>query len=621
MANALTIKPSEVRKPPPDKEKNNLTHWLIFILGDIALAFATWYIGGFAVGIAQALGTTAEAVRIGLQTTRILTELGWNLGMDKDYLTKMDGSINWNIIFLDTIFVLGFEGAPQIKSDIKWLKQINKLDREMIQRNVPFEMRQIIKQYAKDFDFTQQLKNVDEVAKATFNADKRMILESGASTFTEFKKVSNLLTKYKNKNIQKQIKELFGEKFVQGIKKTAFEKQVRAINTSIKKWNKQLDYEIEKRILFQSFKYTPKYVRQKLFSSFYSNEIKYIGWEEVKGISKLNYGMSVFYKWLALGRYLNPFYTSRHLAMGLWKGITTGVKKYNKKILELTGEKSAIKKLEDKFFKNQANITGVIKGKKQLTSKPVLNYTNRNAITQTRRKTIDEIGDLLIRKEKLLIKAFNIIPVASSWILGYRIITVKGFGFALHIFFRPSETACETNDWKGKPPIITHPMSMEEITMWANASSKGRYYLDNFAYGFDWHKYGLVLNVLGTVAPYKIQNTMWNIIRSKRAIKTTSDAIANLNQWTNLEWDRLIVKEFVPVFASKVFVSARIGSYVNPFVRGVIKGKGFWDMVHELSGRRTAITVKRFRRAHHSGSMTNVKKQVQHKQKIRRFIF
>lgn len=620
MANALTIRPNEIIKPPTQKESNKWIKWVAFIFADIALSALTFYIGGFAGVIATSLNTTIESVRIGIQTIRVLSEIGFNLGMDAKSLVKRDGSVNWNIIFLDTIFILGFEGIPQIRQNIKNLKEINKLDKIMQTKDIPFEMRQVIKRYAQDFNFSQQVNNIDELAEKVYKAGKREIDESGTSTFREYLKVSELTEKFKEKNIKKQLKELFGEKFAKNIEKKEFEKQITSIQKSIEFWNEQISNNIERRHLFQSLKFTPKWVRRQLLGN--NDKVKYIGLDDVKDLGKLNYFLSVLYQWASLLRYINPLIATRRLASGIWHGIRTGIKKYEKKVWLASGktEKFITQRIRESYNEKLRNFSNKIKGKINPIIRPQLAYSNNNAKKRVFQKELE--SDLFARKEKLLIKAFQLIPVSSSWILGYRMIYTE-VGVSLHIFFKPQATACETNDYKGKAPIITHPMSLEEISLFVNSSSKGRYYLDNFAYGFDWHKFGLIMNVAEGVAPYKIQNTLWNIMRLKRVSTTTIRSVRNIENWTNKSWNDIIKKEFVPVLSRRILTSFKVGTYLNPFVSGLIKGRSFWQMVHELGGRRTTVIVRRFRRAHHSDRISNLspRHKNNHKRTLRRFIF
>lgn len=620
MANALTIRPNEIIKPPTQKESNEWIKWVAFIFADIALSALTFYIGGFAGVIATSLNTTIESVRIGIQTIRVLSEIGFNLGMDAKSLVKRDGSVNWNIIFLDTIFILGFEGIPQIRQNIKNLKEINKLDKIMQTKDIPFEMRQVIKRYAQDFNFSQQVNNIDELAEKVYKAGKREIDESGTSTFREYLKVSELTEKFKEKNIKKQLKELFGEKFAKNIEKKEFEKQITSIQKSIEFWNEQISNNIERRHLFQSLKFTPKWVRRQLLGN--NDKVKYIGLDDVKDLGKLNYFLSVLYQWASLLRYINPLIATRRLASGIWHGIRTGIKKYEKKVWLASGktEKFITQRIRESYNEKLRNFSNKIKGKINPIIRPQLAYSNNNAKKRVFQKELE--SDLFARKEKLLIKAFKLIPVSSSWILGYRMIYTE-VGVSLHIFFKPQATACETNDYKGKAPIITHPMSLEEISLFVNSSSKGRYYLDNFAYGFDWHKFGLIMNVAEGVAPYKIQNTLWNIMRLKRVSTTTIRSVRNIENWTNKSWNDIIKKEFVPVLSRRILTSFKVGTYLNPFVSGLIKGRSFWQMVHELGGRRTTVIVRRFRRAHHSDRISNLspRHKNNHKRTLRRFIF
>lgn len=588
---ALEIKPSEIQRTTIESNNSGLnawSKWLLFILGDIALSLATWYIGGFAGHIALALQTTTEAVNIGLQLTRIGLEVAYNLGMDYESLTHQDGSLNWNTIFLRSIFILGVEGLPQLTQNIRWLKQVNKLDKFMIEAGVDKPLRQQIKMYSKDFAMVNQLRNLDKVGELVLNSD-RLILESGASTFGLNGSLNPLIAGFQAKNVKKQIKNLFGNNIAKQYEKEVFKSQVQRISESILSWNTQLEQTIEKIALFKSLKYTPKYVRAKILKE---STIKYIGFDEVNGISKINLFLSVTNQWLAGLKYLNPYIASRKLARGIVKGINRVINP-PKKVVEKITEKIAGGTLEDKAVRETFKVPKSI----------ALKYTNEPSKIS---KVKDFTSDLLERKGKQLINWFGLIPVQSSWILGYRIIFTE-IGACIHIFFRPEQTMSKINGFKGKPPIVTHPLSVDELLAWTNAESYGRFYLDNFAYAFDWHKYGILLTVGVNIAPFKIQNTLWNVMRIKRTFNQTAQSIRRIEQWSEIEWDRLMKDQFFTALVKKTASTfTGFSGYINPFLNGLIRGKGFWAMSKELGGRRAGVYVRRVRRRHHKIGLSDI---------------
>lgn len=610
----LTIKRNEVMAPPPIKSSSSWETWLFMILGDIALTISTFYLGGVIGGIALASEIPIEYSNIAVQTIRIGAELAFNLGMDKDSLTKNDGSINWNTIFIDSIFSIGNEGIPQMISDIRWLKNINKLQIELEKNGVEPELINIVKQYSRDFNYQYEAKKIDkifDIDRVSKAEDRISILDSETSTLNQFKNISQLTSKYSSQNINRQLIKLLGEDGYNVFKETTFKTQIKAINKSLVNWNKELLQKHEKQILFQSLKGTPKWVRNQIFNK---QNVKYADWNTYTGLTKVNKVVRVGIEWLKLTRYLNPMIAFRRLGSGtaiIIKNIKVGETRYIRDGEEIIINKtigSQLKKLGNKIRPKIKNVRNQI----------IYDVTSR----KNKRVYNDFESDLLKRNGNNLIKHFKLIPTPESqWILGYRIINIVDNGlYVLHIFFKPEATASQINNWRGKPPVITAPMDYENLLLWETAESKGAFYYNNFMLGYDYHKTSIILNFSMHATPLAIQSTLWNIMWIKRMSHSSIKNLVDIERWTSLDFVRLVERDYAPSLLRRVAQPLGINSYISTAITAPLMQRSFLSVLQGTAGRRTGIIVRRIRRTPIKKTKSNIMRAKRNKKNLLRKI-
>jgi hypothetical protein len=586
-------------KQPPKKKSNELWVWLGVLFADVLLSIGTWYLGGFAGEIAGALDLTPEIVSTGIRVARYGIDFASNIGG-----AKATGQLSdWRVLY-SIAPIGGAEGlgaTRMIWQDIKWF---SKLQKDMREIGIPQEYINSLKQSTKILKFRNEIKFANEIHEkaqritSTFvdsvsNDELSEAIESQTSTFAHAQGIGydQELAKLNNKVLKKQLTELFGKRI--NLSLAGKEADLYADRTSnlIVNLNKKVYGIVERKAFNSNFKYSSLWLKAKLSRTLQEDGVKYMGASEFSGIDKINYFIGVSHSYTKFGRYLNPTVLSRRIGSAVWWTISKAMKKAKLK-----------NSLAREMFE-QGGMARIVKRKVMRRAGKVI----RKADVILPKAWKDHLYYWTAEEERAELEIrFNIIPVSSSWIAGYKVFALPDKTYMLEIFFLPSATKSK-NMPHGKAPIITQPMTILQLTTWANINDKGRYYATHFAWGKinEWVAYGL--NFGGRALPTEYSRLAWGGIKQYRDIKGFMRGIKAIHEINKYDTKTLLENDFSTRVIRRALSFTGFGIVLSPFLttfitHGGVSGESLGAGLKQFVGRRRVQYVRRFRRRHRSGN-------------------